>query len=490
MARVAVGGLQHETNTFAPHKADLAAFREVAAFPRLPRREEIFAAMAGKNLPLQGFIETAQEAGHTLVPTIWGTAVPSAHVTDEAFEHIAGVLIEELEQAGKVDAVYLCLHGAMVTESFEDGEGELLRRVRAMVGKETPLVASLDLHSNTTAAMVELSDALVAYRTYPHVDMAKTGSRAAGLLQRIFDTGDRPAKALRRPDFLIPLVWQCSLIPPASELYAGFDAMEAGGDVCLSFTPGFPPADIAECGPSVLAYGQTQSVADQAADAIARQVEANRANWAGELLSPMAAIQRANRGYRGRPFIFADTQDNPGAGGAGDTTGILAALVQANVDDAVVACIYDPVAAQAAHAAGAGAELTLPLGGNSRYPGVEPFRGKFKVHALSDGRFCGTGAMTGGASYQLGPTAVLRIGGVDTIVISARTQTLDQAILRHIGVEPARRKIVALKSSVHFRADFQEMAEEVFVVVAPGANFADHRSVTYNNLRCGLDIAP
>ena len=348
MARIAIGGFMHETNTFAPHKADLEAFKRVAAFPRLPRGEALFPAMAGRNISLQGFVESASAAGHELVPTIWGTAIPSAHVTDAAYEHVAGILLQDLANAGTLDAVYLCLHGAMVSESYEDGEGELLRRVRELVGPEVPVVASLDLHSNTTAAMVEHADALVAYRTYPHIDMADTGARTARVLQRILETGVRPAKALRRPSFLIPLVWQCSLIPPASELYTSFDAMETDDGLSVSFTPGFPPADIAECGPSILAYGDTQETADAAADHIVGQVTGARADWSGELLSPEAAIRRANANYRGRPFVLADTQDNPGAGGASDTTGVLAALVAEKADSAVLACIYDPEAAAAA----------------------------------------------------------------------------------------------------------------------------------------------
>jgi len=490
MARIAIGGFMHETNTFAPHKADLEAFKRVAAFPRLPRGEALFPAMAGRNISLQGFVESASAAGHELVPTIWGTAIPSAHVTDAAYEHVAGILLQDLANAGTLDAVYLCLHGAMVSESYEDGEGELLRRVRELVGPEVPVVASLDLHSNTTAAMVEHADALVAYRTYPHIDMADTGARTARVLQRILETGVRPAKALRRPSFLIPLVWQCSLIPPASELYTSFDAMETDDGLSVSFTPGFPPADIAECGPSILAYGDTQETADAAADHIVGQVTGARADWSGELLSPEAAIRRANANYRGRPFVLADTQDNPGAGGASDTTGVLAALVAEKADSAVLACIYDPEAAAAAHPAGTRAELTLSLGGNSGYPGVTPYTGQFQVEALSDGQFTGTGPMSGGAAYKLGPTAVLRIDAVEVIVVSARAQALDQSILRHIGIDPTQRKIVALKSSVHFRADFQAMADAVLVVVAPGANFADHRAVTYRNLRPGLDLEP
>ncbi|MCB1739189.1 MAG: M81 family metallopeptidase, partial [Gammaproteobacteria bacterium] len=178
MARIAISGFQHETNTFAPLRADLSAFQNCPAYPRLPRGEALIEAMQGLNLPIAGFIEAALAGGHRLCPGTWAMATPSAQVSDEAFETIAGRILEDLAAALPVDAVYLCLHGAMVTDSHQDGEGELLRRVRAIIGPGVPLVVSLDLHANVTSAMHGHADAMVAYRTYPHVDMALTGRRA------------------------------------------------------------------------------------------------------------------------------------------------------------------------------------------------------------------------------------------------------------------------------------------------------------------------
>ena len=490
MARIAISGFQHETNTFSPHVADLAAFETVAAFPRMPRGEAMFDEMDGLNISMAGFITEAASHGHELIPGIWAMAVPSDAVTDEAFETITGHILEGIRDAGDVDAVYLCLHGAMVCESYEDGEAEVLRRVREVIGPDIPLVASLDLHGNISPRMVELTDAMVAYRTYPHVDPAETGKRTARLLQWILDTGRRPATAFRRTDFLIPLVWQCSLIEPAKSIYDAMPAMERDGVLSVSFTPGFPPADIYECGPSVFAYGETQAAADAAADAIYEQVVAARAGWNGQLYQPDEAIRHAMTSNAHKPFVLNDTQDNPGAGGASDTVGLLEALVRMNAQDAVFACLYDPAAAQAAHAAGIGAELELTLGASSGYPGVVPFKGRFTVTGLSDGTFTGTGPMAVGRTYRLGPTAVLRIGGVEVLVASGRAQLLDQAMLRHIGIDPTEKRILAIKSSVHFRADFEPIAEDVLVTVSPGPNIADHRDIDYQRLREGLQILP
>jgi microcystin degradation protein MlrC len=489
-ARIGIAGLQHETNTFAPLKADLQAFQNTPAYPRLPRGAELIEVMQGLNLPIAGFIESATAAGHTLLPGVWGMATPSDRVTDHAFDTIVGMMVDDLRSVLPLDAVYLCLHGAMVTESHEDGEGEILRRVREVVGDDIPLVVSLDLHCNTTEAMMQHADAMVAYRTYPHVDMAETGQAAYVLLDRILRTGERPAKAMRRTDFLISLVWQCSLIPPADRIYADLQALDSRSLWSASFTPGFPPADIRECGPAVFAYADTQAEADAVAEQLLAQVDGARAHWNGTLYTPEDAVAHAMAGYQGRPYIFADTQDNPGAGGASDTVGVLEGMVRSGAEDAVLAMLYDPTAALAAHQAGVGAELSLKLGASSGQPGHAPFAAEVVVDALSDGEFIGTGPMARGAHFRMGPTAVLRIGGVRVIVTSAITQTKDQACLRHIGIDPTQQKIVALKSSVHFRADFQPMAEEVLVVEAPGPNIADHLKMDFKHLRPGLLITP
>src|SRR5262245_3513706 len=220
MARIAIGGMQHETNTFAPSLADYPAFEAGGGWPGVQYGKPLFAAVEGANIPAAGAIEALRAAGHELVATAWAAASPSAHVTTDAFERIAGELISQLKKQLPVDGVYLDLHGAMVAQGFDDGEGELLRRVREVVGPRIPVVASMDLHGNVTRAMVERSDALVGYRTYPHVDMADTGARAARLLDAMLRTGNRPAKRLHALDYLTGIPSQCTFIEPCKGLYA------------------------------------------------------------------------------------------------------------------------------------------------------------------------------------------------------------------------------------------------------------------------------
>jgi microcystin degradation protein MlrC len=490
VARIAVGGFHHETNTFAAAPTTLHDFATSASYPHLPRGAALPDAVAGQNLPVAGFIETARSLGHEIAPLVWAGASPAAAVTDEAFETVAGWMLDDLRAALPVDAVYLCLHGAMVTASHGDGEAELLRRVRGVIG-DRPLVASLDFHANVSAAMVDIADAMVAFRTYPHVDMAETGARAARMLDWLLVRGFPPAKAWRPVPFLIPLVRQCTLADPARALFRRLEALEEErGIASLSFTLGFPLADVPCCGPAVLAYGDDTALGEHVAAALHGAVLDAEPDFAGTLWEPEAAVRHARAAYRGRPIVLADTQDNPGAGAASDTTGLLRALVAAGAEDAALAILVDPAAAAAAHRAGPGAELTLELGEGSGQSRLPPFAGTFRVEALSDGRFPGSGRMSAGLEFQLGPTALLRTGGVRIVVASRKTQANDQAIFRHIGIDPAAMRILALKSSVHFRDDFQELAGEVLVVEAPGPNLADHCKLPYRHLRPDLRLMP
>jgi microcystin degradation protein MlrC len=497
MARIAVAGFQHETNTFAPSRADYAAFERPDAWPGLTRGAALIEAVSGINLPAAGYIEAARADGHVIEPVLWCSATPSAQVTEEAFERIAGEIVggvRALLDTGPLDAVYLDLHGAMVCEHLEDGEGELLRRLRRMVN-DTPIVASLDLHANVTRPMIEEADALVAYRTYPHVDMAETGKRAYALLERRLSAGRRPAVGFRKLDFMIPVTAQCTLIEPARSLYGLLGTLEADEAWSASFTPGFPPADIAECGPAVFVVADDGDAAEAAVDRLAQAVREKERAFEARLWSPDEAIAHARASNKPGPVVLADTQDNPGAGANADTVGLLRALVESGARGAVLGVLCDPAFAAAAHRAGVGAALAMPLGAHSGLPGHEPFDGRFLVERLGDGRFTGTGAFYLGARISLGPMALVRVldgGGSDVrvIVSSEKFQAADRSAFRHLGIEPGDCRILALKSSVHFRADFEPIASEVLVVVAPGPALAEPKQFPYRRLRKGVRLAP
>ena len=412
-------------------------------------------------------------------------------VTADAYERIAGELIGRLSEAMPVDTVYLDLHGAMVSVPFEDGEGEILRRVRAVVGEKIPVLISLDYHSNVTPEMVEYSDGLVAYRTYPHVDRPETGEQAARAMAVLLKRGRPKGRALRKLPFLIPLNDQCTLVEPSKGVVARSIVAE-GELVNLSYLAGFPPSDLYWCGPSVIAHAWSQSAADKAADSLAREIALKEPDFAVPMVSPEDGVREAMALARTatRPVVLCDTQDNPGCGSSADTTGVLEALVRAGAEGAVVGYLCDAKAAKAAHGAGVGRDITLALGGRSGIAGVKPFHGTFRVVAVGDGHMRTTGAVSGGREIALGPMALLSIGGVSVAVTTNRMQALDQAPFRHLGIDPAKQKILALKSTCHFRAEFEPIAEKVIVVIAPGGYLADPAKYPYRRLRTGVRLRP
>ena len=492
MPRIAVGAFLHETNTFAPTKATYEDFVHGGGWPAMTQGAAVLKSMRKMNAGLAGFVEEAEAKGWDLVPTISCGASPSAHVTKDAFERITKVMVDGIAAAGPLDAVYLDLHGAMVSEHLDDGEGEILARVRKVIGPDLPLVASLDLHANVSPAMVEHADALIAYRTYPHVDMAETGRASARHLALLLAGRQRFAKAFRQLPFLIPISWQCTNDQPTKSIYQKLAALQSDAVPTLSFAPGFPAADFAHCAPSVFAYGRTQGDADAAAGAIAALVIGHEGDFDGRIYSPDDGVRHAMELAKtaSRPIVIADTQDNPGAGGDSDTTGMLRALVRNRAERAALGVIYDPQSARAAHAAGLGASVTLSLGGKSGVPGDAPYPATFVVESLSDGNFVATGPYYGGRLMEMGASACLRIGDVRVVVASHKAQLADQSMYRYVGIEPTEQAILVNKSSVHFRADFEPIAEKLLICAAPGAMPADPATLPWTRLRPGIRIKP
>ena len=492
MTRIAVGAFLHETNTFAPTKATYADFVHGGGWPAMAVGAGVLKVMRNINSGLAGFVGQAEANGWEMVPTVSCGASPSAHVSTDAFERIVKVMVDGIAAAGQLDAVYLDLHGAMVTEHLDDGEGEILARVRKVVGKQLPLVVSLDLHANVTPEMVEHADALIAYRTYPHVDMAETGRAAAKHLAQLLKTKTRFAKAFRQLPFLIPISWQCTNDQPTRGIYRKLAALESEAVPTLSFAPGFPAADFAHCGPSVFVYGRTQADADMAADKLVALIESHEDDFDGRIYSPDDGVRHAMELARTarKPIVIADTQDNPGAGGDSDTTGMLRALVRNKATRAATGVIYDPQSAKAAHEAGVGATVKLALGGKSGIPGDAPYEETFVVENLSDGNFIASGPYYGGRDMEMGPSAALRIGDVRVVVSSHKAQLADQSMYRYVGIEPTEQAILVNKSSVHFRADFEPIAEKLLICAAPGAMPADTAALPWTRLRPGIRVKP
>lgn len=502
--RIAIGGFQHETNTFSDTATRWQDFAAADTWPGLVSGAALLTEMAPpadidaapRNIPIAGFIAAAHRYQSpaqaeattptlpiTLAPLSWCAAGPSGRVDADAFERVAGLLTDGLAQL-QADAVYLDLHGAMAAAHIDDADGELLRRVRAAIGAHVPLIVSLDLHANVSPLMLQSADMLIAYRTYPHVDMAATGARAFDWLMRRLQGEPRLPVAWRSLPFLIPLCWQCTDDAPAHALYADHTELERGPAPSVSFAMGFPCADVEKCAPMVWAYGLSQADADAAVQQMSNAVTAAEGDFAGEILTPAAAVARARDlvATRGGPVVIADAQDNPGAGGSADTTALLRALIDAKVERAVLGLLVDPAAATLAHRHGVGARLSLQLGGKSGIAGDAPLAGEFVVERLHDGDVTASGSVFRGYRLTLGASACLRINGVRVIVVSKPVQLLDLALLRFMDIEPERESILIVKSTVHFRADFAPIASAILVCAAAGAYRLDPRELPWTRL--------
>jgi microcystin degradation protein MlrC len=496
---VFVAGFQHETNTFAPSKADWSAFLAGAGYPAFSRGAQMLERIGPTSLPMAGFLRYAATRGWTVLPSVWAGAMPSAHVTKDAFERIAAALLEDLDAAlltGALDAIYLDFHGAAVAEHVDDAEGELLARIRDRVGLALPIVASLDLHANVTERMLRMATAMTAFRTYPHIDMAATGERAALMLDALM-SGQRWVTRYGRVPFLLPLNTQCTLMEPAASIMTRLQGLEAESGLPqalhLNFAMGFPAADFPECGPVIFGHGVNAEVLQQAVSLLAEEVVARRAEWRTDLKTPRDAVSEAMAlaELAEGPVVIADTQDNPGAGGDSNTTGLLHALLAAGAGlrwpgRVALGLLYDRQAAATANAGGPGTLLQLRIGaavptfaGGLSDP---PVNCRCVVRAVSDGIVALHGPMTAGSIVDLGPSACVDIDGVQVLLVSKKIQMHDLDLYRFLGVEPTRMRILVNKSSVHFRAAFGPIASHIMVAKAPGPMAADPADLPWRRL--------
>lgn len=488
--RIAIGGFQHETNSFAPHPTAFADFLSPGGWPPLSRGPAMLETMARSATTTAGALPVLRAGEAEIVPLSWCIAMPAGPVRDEAFERIAAMLCADLGDAldaGPLDGLFLDLHGAALADSFPDAEGELLRRIRAITGPALPIVATLDPHANLTAAMVARADALVPYRSYPHTDKHETGAQAAEVLLARIRRGRPWARAFRQLDYWFTLSAQCTMDGPMRAAMEARATLAARAGVAeLAFCFGFPYVDFVDCGAAVAAFADTEAAARTAVDGMIDWLETHEADFRPDAMPAATAVHealaRAGKGLS--PVVIADTQDNPGGGGHGDTTGLLAELVAQGARGAVMCLINDPDYAAACHAAGVGATLSRPLGGHS--DGV-PLRTDARVLRLGDGRFALTGPMGQGNIANLGPTALVEIApGIRVIVVSRKTQAYDQAILRHLEIEPKDCSVIALKSSVHFRADFAPIAGSILIAAAPGPVTFDPADLPFRNVRAAV----
>jgi microcystin degradation protein MlrC len=462
---VLTGSFVHESNTFKKGETTLQDFRDEV----LDLGQVAIDRFGEVNDELAGFLDAGREAGWRITHTVSAHANPGARVSRAAFDHIAGIICDAAkEQRATLDGILLSLHGSMVPAFCEDGEGELLARLRAVVGPDLPVAVTLDLHAMVTPAMVERAQIFVSYKTYPHVDMRETGRHAGRLLDAAMRGAARPATLRAHRPMLDEANGGRTDVPETAALYARASAHEGEqGILAVSVNAGFSEADIAEMGPTVLvtfdqgAEARAREIAEGLADTIWDQ----RGQVSNDFLTPATAAAEARDFDAAKgPLVIADYADNPGAGAYGDATALLDALLKTGATGGAFAPMIDPEAAAELHRHEVGEIVTLELGGKCDPAfGGGPLRLTGEIVHLSDGTYTGDGPILGGITHSFGPTAVFRVRGIDILVVTLNEQMLDLQQVRAFGIEPARLRFLVVKSMQHFRAAFEPIAGRVIV---------------------------
>ena len=483
--RVLTGQFMHETNTFAVKPTDVAAFERLFCYRGA---EAITAHLTGTNCETAGYIEAADAHDWELVHTVACFATPSGLVTDEAFEELGGLILEGLREHGPFDGIALALHGAMVTQSFEDGETELLRRIRAIAGPDVPIATTFDLHANVGPEFAGLCNIVCSYRTYPHIDMRTRARRAGDLLDQAMAGKVRPKLHHARRPLLHGADSGRTDTEPMLTLLAKSDAIMVAdpGVLDISINAGFEHADIFDIGPSVIVTGNGRDERFQAiAEDLMDDIWAARGKVTNTYLTAGAAAEIArSHNWNGKPLVIADYADNPGAGAYGDATNLLRAMLDANVQDACFGPLLDPESAADMHDAGVGARGTFTIGGRTdpRFGGG-PLLLTGEVMATTDGNFVCDGPMWAGMAKSFGTTAVLRSGGVDILIVSQIMQITDLQQFLTNGIDPRKKRTVALKSMQHFRAAYEPMADTVIVCDSGALASPDLTRLPYTRVR-------
>jgi microcystin degradation protein MlrC len=486
--KVVIAQMKHETNTYSPVPTPLSRFATGGGVPL--EGDAARAAYKGTGSAIAALIDLAEAAGAEIVIPVAGNAWPSGLVEDAAYEYMAGRICAAVAQG--CDAVLLDLHGAMVTQTFEDGEGELLRRLRAIDAK-VPIGVALDMHTNFYPAIAEHATAVAGYQTYPHIDMYETGARAGKAIFALLAGRAKPAMAWGNRPMLPHVMRQGSDDSPNRELQARCKEMERDGALCASVFVGFPNADIHNAGLSaVVVTDGDEALARRWCDELLDMAWAKRQDFVYPIEPLAQSMQRARaladaaRPGAG-PIVLLDHSDNCASGGTMDTMTVLGAMLDAGLKDAAAFAIFDPQAVQQMIAAGVGAQVTLSLGGKLDMPAIglkgQPRTVSGRVKLICDGRYKNFGPMARGETNDMGPTAVLDTGAVEIVVISNHTEPHDLAAFVAVGIDPSRKKFLMLKSRVHWRAGLRPLAGGIVECAGTGVCTSDYAMLAFKHVR-------
>jgi microcystin degradation protein MlrC len=491
---VFVAGFEHETNTFVPTPTTREDFEH-----RYDHRGPAVAdAMGGTETAIGGIVDAVADRGFEATCSVAAAATPGGRVDADCYDHYVDRIVADLGaavEAGGVDGVALALHGAMVPEGGDDGEGPLLAAVRRVVGPDVPVVATLDLHGNVSRAMVDRADALVAFETFPHLDKADTGATAVDLLAATMAGDVTPTTALARPPMVAHVPKQHTGSDPMAAVEAAArEAEEREGVLKVNVLPGFYHADVPEMGVTVpVVTDDDPDLAASVAAEVATSVWVRREAFVGSYPDPPAAVREAAElaaatGPDEGPVVVGDFGPNPGAGGSSDGTTVLRELRSQGVPDAGYALLYDPESVAAAIEAGVGNRVTLDLGGKVDDRHGEPIRGvDAYVRAVTDGVYENTGTSHSGRGVEnrVGRVVDVRCGpgdGVRVLLSERRHSAFDAEVWRQAGIQPERLDVLAVPSFVAFLGDYGRIGSHVVLCDSPGLSAVDPARFDYERI--------
>ena len=477
MTTIAIGGIMHESNTFSNTPTDFAAFPQVHA-------SNIRKVWGEAHHEIGGFIQGATEYGYTAHPMFMTSATPAGRVTDDAFDRLTEMLIQHLKAAPKYEGLLLALHGAMVAESYPDGDGEVLRRLRDTFGRDLPIIVTLDQHANVSEQMVAESTALVIYKTTPHIDQRQRGLQAAELMMRILRDGITPTQALAKPPMLLNILYHTTNVPPMEPILTAAKQLEARSDVLVAnVAVGYPYADVYEAGPAfVVTTDNDPQLAQHEADRLSDMLWNVRGHLTLDLPDAARAVEQAIQSEQ-HPVILVEMGDNIGGGSPGDGTFLLAELVRQEAAGYVVV-VYDPEAVQNCIQAGVGNSVSLQVGGKADTLHGDPVSIQGNVRLIHDGRYEETQPRHGGQRYHdQGLTVVVAVGDSLVVLTSRRQTPFSLQQLLSLGIDPTDMKMIVVKAAVAYRAAYEPIAGQIIEVDTPGLTAVNPLHFEYSDIR-------
>jgi len=479
-----VAMMQHETNTFSTLSTALAAFGSGVGLKLPPTGEQAIGIYGAADFAFAGMLAIARSRGADCVVPVTAYAEPSGKVDDVAFDYICEQICDAVKQG--CDAVLLDLHGAMVTQSFDDGEGELLRRIRE-VSPGIPVAVALDFHTNLTATMVENCNIIDGYRTYPHIDMYATGERAAQSLFHSLDRGTATKMSWQALPMMTHMIKQTPLRQPMKDIMnLAIEAVDNTDILNASVFGGFPLADIPHVSLSVLAV---EPVENFLGPGLVKKLSAMAWKRRHDFIfepEPMAESIKTAKQFETYPVVIADHGDNSGAGGNADDLSVLDEMLKQGCSSIIAGPFWDPTAVGQMIACGEGNEITLTIGGNTSVPSIGQVGHCISctgtVRKITDGRFIIKGPMQTGLEVCLGRTAILDIGAAQIVLSEERWEPYDPGCFTHAGLDPEGCRFILIKSRQHFRAGFESIASHIVLAAGPGVCSSDYAQFDYKRL--------